>query len=287
MVSRMVTETNDLTLRLLTAARKRSSPSGCEEEEDSEPPVDRERSNQVAPSRKHGQFDREEIITRPLTALVLAGSLAIATAATPTPAHAIHRARRAEASCGLRSQVGATRRNGEAAPPARRLHSKWERRIRSSAARTLLRPSRRVSCPFRAGCRTGEDAAQAQHGDPCTLCAGGRDRDLALLAPARAGRGARDRFPVERSKRPPGDSPSERHQSLGRPESLEDQRLLWAALQDPALDAWHGQDENLQPGQQALWARSNGAASVGKYTDEMEEASPIVDDPPRRDRRDD
>ena len=62
------------------------------------------------------------------------------------------------------------------------------------------------------------------------------------------------------------------------------------ALQDPALDAWHGRDENLQAGQQALYrrARSNGAASVGKYTDEMEEVSPSVDDPPhRRDWRDD
>ena len=62
------------------------------------------------------------------------------------------------------------------------------------------------------------------------------------------------------------------------------------ALQDPALEAWHGRDENLQAGQQALYrrARCNGAASVGKYTDEMEEASPSVDDPPhRRDWRDD
>jgi fructose-bisphosphate aldolase class I len=62
------------------------------------------------------------------------------------------------------------------------------------------------------------------------------------------------------------------------------------ALQDPALEAWHGRDENLQAGQQALYrrARSNGAASVGKYTDEMEEPSPRVDDPAhRRDWRDD
>jgi fructose-bisphosphate aldolase, class I len=62
------------------------------------------------------------------------------------------------------------------------------------------------------------------------------------------------------------------------------------ALQDPALEAWHGRDENLAAGQKALYrrARSNGAASVGKYTDEMEEASPNADDPPhRRDWRDD
>jgi fructose-bisphosphate aldolase class I len=55
------------------------------------------------------------------------------------------------------------------------------------------------------------------------------------------------------------------------------------ALQDPALEAWHGRDENLAAGQQALYrrARSNGAASLGKYTDEMEAGSG-ADDPPHR-----
>jgi fructose-bisphosphate aldolase, class I len=60
------------------------------------------------------------------------------------------------------------------------------------------------------------------------------------------------------------------------------------ALQDPALEAWR--DENLAVGPQAFYhgARLNGAASVGKYTDEMEAASPSSDDPPhRRDWRDD
>jgi len=44
------------------------------------------------------------------------------------------------------------------------------------------------------------------------------------------------------------------------------------ALQDPALKAWQGRDDNLQLGQQALYhrARCNGAASLGAYTDEME-----------------
>jgi fructose-bisphosphate aldolase, class I len=62
------------------------------------------------------------------------------------------------------------------------------------------------------------------------------------------------------------------------------------ALQDPALEAWHGRDENLAAGQQALYRRAtlNGAASVGKYTNDMEAASPSVDDPPHsRDWRDD
>jgi fructose-bisphosphate aldolase class I len=62
------------------------------------------------------------------------------------------------------------------------------------------------------------------------------------------------------------------------------------ALQDPALEAWHGRDENLVVGQQALYrrARLNGAASVGKYTDDMEAAPSAADDPPhRREWRDD
>jgi len=44
------------------------------------------------------------------------------------------------------------------------------------------------------------------------------------------------------------------------------------ALQDPALEAWHGREKNLQSGQEALShrARCNGAASLGTYTDEME-----------------
>jgi fructose-bisphosphate aldolase class I len=62
------------------------------------------------------------------------------------------------------------------------------------------------------------------------------------------------------------------------------------ALQDPALQAWHGREQNLAAGQEALTrrARSNGAASLGKYTDEMEAASQSADDPPhRQDRSDD
>jgi fructose-bisphosphate aldolase class I len=62
------------------------------------------------------------------------------------------------------------------------------------------------------------------------------------------------------------------------------------ALQDPALEAWHGRDENLSAGRRALYHRAscNGAASVGKYTDAMEADLPSADDPPhRRDWRDD
>ena len=56
------------------------------------------------------------------------------------------------------------------------------------------------------------------------------------------------------------------------------------ALQDPALDAWRGRDENLNLGQQALYhrARCNGAASLGRYTDEMEAISAGSGSPPHR-----
>jgi fructose-bisphosphate aldolase class I len=47
------------------------------------------------------------------------------------------------------------------------------------------------------------------------------------------------------------------------------------ALQDPALKAWHGSDENLKAGTQAIAqrARLNSAASLGAYTEEMESAA--------------
>ena len=47
------------------------------------------------------------------------------------------------------------------------------------------------------------------------------------------------------------------------------------ALQDPALQAWRGQEANLKAAQEALYhrARCNGAASLGTYTDEMQTAT--------------
>ena len=44
------------------------------------------------------------------------------------------------------------------------------------------------------------------------------------------------------------------------------------ALQDAAMAAWHGRDENVKAGQQALYhrARCNGAAASGEYTDATE-----------------
>jgi fructose-bisphosphate aldolase class I len=46
------------------------------------------------------------------------------------------------------------------------------------------------------------------------------------------------------------------------------------ALQDSAMAAWQGRDENLKAGQQAFYrrARCNSAATRGEYTDQMEAA---------------
>jgi fructose-bisphosphate aldolase class I len=51
------------------------------------------------------------------------------------------------------------------------------------------------------------------------------------------------------------------------------------ALQDPALEAWDGRDDNTGAGQQALShrARCNRAASLGTFTDDMETAATAGD----------
>jgi fructose-bisphosphate aldolase class I len=56
------------------------------------------------------------------------------------------------------------------------------------------------------------------------------------------------------------------------------------ALQDPALEAWRGSDEHLAAGQRAFRHRAslNGAATLGKYTEEKEDVSASKDDPPHR-----
>ena len=45
------------------------------------------------------------------------------------------------------------------------------------------------------------------------------------------------------------------------------------ALQDEALKAWHGKNENLKAGQRAFYhrAKCDSAAALGKYTNAMEE----------------
>ena len=62
------------------------------------------------------------------------------------------------------------------------------------------------------------------------------------------------------------------------------------ALQDDALEAWHGRDDGLDLGRQALAqrARCNGAACLGTYTDELEQTLFTVGvASPRRELRDD
>ena len=47
------------------------------------------------------------------------------------------------------------------------------------------------------------------------------------------------------------------------------------ALQEPALKAWHGRDENLEKAQKAFLKRAklNSFATMGKYKEEMEKES--------------
>ncbi len=56
------------------------------------------------------------------------------------------------------------------------------------------------------------------------------------------------------------------------------------ALQDHALETWHGRDVNLAAARQALYqrARCNSAASLGRYTDEMEDTPVSVASPQHR-----
>ncbi|MGH7219495.1 MAG: class I fructose-bisphosphate aldolase, partial [Nitrospiraceae bacterium] len=44
------------------------------------------------------------------------------------------------------------------------------------------------------------------------------------------------------------------------------------ALQDPAMEAWRGKQQNLKAAQQAFYhrAKCNGAAAIGKYTSALE-----------------
>ena len=62
------------------------------------------------------------------------------------------------------------------------------------------------------------------------------------------------------------------------------------ALQDHALETWHGKDENLEAGRQALYLRTrcNSAASLGRYSEEMGTTPAGAGSPPhRREWRDD
>jgi len=77
-------------------------------------------------------------------------------------------------------------------------------------------------------------------------------------------------------ERPSGCRTSERDQLAARVQALEDQLLLRARpSRFRARGVAHGRDEKLNTAQQALShrARCNGAASLGRYTGEMEASS--------------
>jgi fructose-bisphosphate aldolase class I len=56
------------------------------------------------------------------------------------------------------------------------------------------------------------------------------------------------------------------------------------ALQDPALEAWHGREGNLAAGWEAIYRRAgyNSAASLGTYAIEMEDGPLEAGGPPHR-----
>lgn len=56
------------------------------------------------------------------------------------------------------------------------------------------------------------------------------------------------------------------------------------ALQDVALEAWHGQKENVKAGQQAFHhrAKCNSEAALGRYTDKLEGEPAGVNEPAHR-----
>jgi fructose-bisphosphate aldolase class I len=143
----------------------------------------------------------------------------------------------------------------------------WEQSVRLEAM--LLKPNMTVSgeeCPHPASV---QDVATAtlrclRRHVPAAVpgilfLSGGQDERLATIH-------------LNAINRLPGPKPWKISFSYGR------------ALQDPALEAWRGRDENLSAGGYALYqrARCNGAASVGAYTDEMEESPFEGGGPPHR-----
>ena len=73
--------------------------------------------------------------------------------------------------------------------------------------------------------------------------------------------------------------------SINRQRASKPWRLTFSygrALQDPGLETWGGRHENLNVAAHAVYHRAslNGAASLGRYSDNMESASSGTDDPP-------
>jgi fructose-bisphosphate aldolase class I len=56
------------------------------------------------------------------------------------------------------------------------------------------------------------------------------------------------------------------------------------ALQDVALETWHGKNENLKAAQQAFYhrAKCNSEAAMGRYTDELEREPVGASEPAHR-----
>ena len=75
--------------------------------------------------------------------------------------------------------------------------------------------------------------------------------------------------------------------SVNRQRASKPWRLTFSygrALQDPGIEAWVGRHENIKAAAQAVYHRAslNGAASLGRYSDEMESVSSGSDDPTHR-----
>ena len=94
------------------------------------------------------------------------------------------------------------------------------------------------------------------------------------LTPACAGRGPRHRFPVRRPESPRCHEHLSAINQLEGPKPWKLSFSYGRALQDEALKAWHGKNENLKAGQQAFYhrAKCDSAAALGKIyaSDAME-----------------
>jgi len=98
---------------------------------------------------------------------------------------------------------------------------------------------------------------------PASLCRGRRDR---LVFPAHRARGGpRNCFPLPAaSPRTSPRAPQRDERPLQEQDAVGADLLLFRAVQQPALDAWAGRDENVPAAQKALYhrAKCNRAARV-------------------------
>ena len=143
---------------------------------------------------------------------------------------------------------------------------------------------------FEQGVSLGVHAAQAQHGHrgqgvpPSGFRAGGRERDAPLPAPACARGGAWHRVPVGRPDGSGGHRASERDQPPAGAQALEDQLLLRARAPGCGAGgvARAGREPEGRPAGPAPSGPLQRAATLGKYSDEMEAGSADAGGPPHR-----